>query len=101
MPLSSSSLAAIPWAHPSPAECRPCQVSCSSPCLSVFWFADLSEAAHRLADHGLRPSALAGAELKLGQFRQEISDIFPAVNNNESLEESALGSASSSLPRVF
>lgn len=39
-------------------------------------------------------------ELNLGQFRQEISDIFPAVNSDESLEESALGSVSSPLPRV-
>lgn len=54
-----------------------------------------------LTDHGLRPSALVGDELKLGQFRQEISDIFPAVNSNESLQESALGAVSSSIPRVF
>lgn len=53
-----------------------------------------------LADHVLRPSAPWADELRLGQFRQEISDIFPAVNSDESLEESALGSVSSSLPRV-
>lgn len=54
-----------------------------------------------LTDHRLSPSALVGGELKLGQLKQEISDIFPAVISNESLEESALGCVSSSLPRVF
>lgn len=60
-------------------------------------------AAHRLpepAGHRLGPPARAGAALELGQHRQEISDIFPAANRNESLEQSTLGSARSSLPRV-
>lgn len=61
----------------------------------------MSISSWELTDRGLRPSALVGDELKLGQFRQEISDILPAVNSNESLQESALGAVSSSIPRVF
>lgn len=93
----------LPPVSPSPVECRPCQVSCSSPHLSVSCFEtpQMSISSWKMTDHGLRPSALVEDELKLGQFRQEISDIFPAVNSNESLEESALGSVSSSLPSVF
>lgn len=85
---------------PSPVEYRPCQVSCSSPHFSVSWF-ETPQMSMELTDHRLRPSALVGDELKLGQLKQEISDIFPAVNSNESLEESALGCVSSSIPRVF
>lgn len=93
----------LPPVSPFPVECRSYQVSCSPPHLSVSWFEtpQMSISSWELTHHGLRPSALVEDELKLGQFRQEISDIFPAVNSNESLEESALGSVSSSLPSVF
>ena len=52
MPLSSSSLAAFPLAHRSSVEWRSCQVSCSSPCFSVSWFAVPSEVVHQLLGAG-------------------------------------------------
>lgn len=33
----------LPPVPPFPVEYRPCQVSCSSPCLSISWFGDPSD----------------------------------------------------------
>lgn len=33
----------LPPVPPFPVEYRPCQVSCSSPCLSISWFVDPSD----------------------------------------------------------